>query len=270
VNLRLDHVVHAVASPAEAARSFASALEWHTVPGGRHVHWGTYNTLFYFDGCYLEWVGVFDESLAERNEFGRWLLPDLARGEGISQLALRTRDIQSVQALWDAKGLPYVGPVPGERHRDDGTVVRWKLLFPARLPDETAFPLPFLIEWEESDEVREAGLVNRGALPGDAADRWRLSAVYSWVRDLGATADRWNQYFAAVGAPAVLERGELVVSGLGPRVVFQAAEHSSERQFVEQRGERTYRLDVTSPRRGAVDLPERTVVLHGLEIAVKP
>ena len=164
MNLQFDHLVHTVYDPNAVRQHFADAFGWRTVPGGKHIEWGTYNGLSYFGLSYIEWVGVFDEALAKTSEFGKWVLADLQRGEGVKQFALRTRRMDEIAAAWRARGLNAVGPVQGLRQREDGTTLRWRLLFPART-DVEAFPLPFLIEWEQDDRQREAGLVVAGALP---------------------------------------------------------------------------------------------------------
>ncbi|MCL6627355.1 MAG: VOC family protein, partial [Alicyclobacillus shizuokensis] len=146
MRLVLDHVVHAVRDAHQARHTFMHQFPLATSEGGRHEAWGTYNTLAHLGPVYVEWAAVFDSDLAAGNEFGRWLLYDLARGEGVSQLALRTDALDTVADAWRRAGLPFVGPVRGRRLRPDGLELTWRLLFPAREAGEN-FPLPFLIEW---------------------------------------------------------------------------------------------------------------------------
>jgi hypothetical protein len=205
-DLRLDHVVHTVRDPIQAGKSFEQSFGWKMVEGGRHEHMGTYNTLHYFDLTYIEWVSVFSEEIASRSEFGRWISHDLAIREGLSQFALRTSQMDDIVSHWQAKGLPFVGPVEGSRRRPDGSLLTWRLLFPAR-EDGHAYPLPFVIEWHESDEVRRDGLIARGALPSSGESPYRLSAVHSSVTSIERAQAQLHAYFG-LNADAEPVRGE--------------------------------------------------------------
>ncbi len=276
MDLQFDHLVHTVYDPNSVRQHFADAFGWRTVPGGKHVEWGTYNGLSYFGLSYIEWVGVFDEALAKTSEFGKWVLADLQRGEGVQQFALRTRRLDEIAAAWRARGLNAVGPVQGLRRREDGTTLRWRLLFPART-DVEAFPLPFLIEWEEDDRQREAGLVAAGALPAGSAYRLQLVKVESRVRDVRQLAERWNTWYADEGAEMSVssDGSTAVVRGLGPELVFHTAQDGEGAEWVAQHGERPFRITVAQPAKaeGAVPsagAPRTSSVqtLHGLNVVI--
>ncbi|GMA51090.1 hypothetical protein GCM10025857_24470 [Alicyclobacillus contaminans] len=248
MTLQLDHLVHGVVEPEKAAAEAARRFGWRTVPGGRHVDWGTFNHLSYFDGCYLEWVSVFDAKLAHTTEFGKWVAADLERGEGIQQMALRTRRMDELVAAWRTDGLPFVGPIPGRRQRPDGSWLRWRLLFPvrSRLDD---FPLPFLIEWEDDDAAREAALVASGALAEARAERPQWVAVESLVADPAALTQVWNRWFGRAGAEMKWqsEVGQAVVESAGPLLVFRAPATAAEAEVHRRRGDRPAILRVAAP-----------------------
>jgi Glyoxalase-like domain len=276
MNLQFDHLVHTVYDPNAVRQHFADAFGWRTVPGGKHIEWGTYNGLSYFGLSYIEWVGVFDEALAKTSEFGKWVLADLQRGEGVKQFALRTRRMDEIAAAWRARGLNAVGPVQGLRQREDGTTLRWRLLFPART-DVEAFPLPFLIEWEQDDRQREAGLVVAGALPAASAERLHLVKVESRVRDVRQFAERWNTWYADEGAEMSLfsDGGTAVVRGLGPELVFHTAQDGDSAEWIAQHGERPFRVTVAEPTHAADAVPSEgelstiaAQTLHGLNVVI--
>ena len=64
---KLDHIVHFVDQP-EALIDQMNDIGVHTVLGGRHEMWGTYNSLSYFhDLSYIEFIGIFDEELFKKS-----------------------------------------------------------------------------------------------------------------------------------------------------------------------------------------------------------
>ena len=133
----LDHVVIAVHN-LEAAIQDYRALGFTVVRGGIHASRATQNALITFpDGTYLELLaptgeppvsGVIDFSVL------------LQRGEGLAGYALRSDDLEADIARLQAQGLAVSEAIPGERRRDDGLVIRWKL---ALLDGEFS---PFLIQ----------------------------------------------------------------------------------------------------------------------------
>jgi hypothetical protein len=248
MRLCLDHIVHAVRDPEQARRDFTRALAWHTLAGGRHEDWGTYNALAYFGLTYVEWVAVFDPGLAAQSEFGRWLFWDLERGEGLAQFALRTQAMDDIVDRWRQAGLEFIGPLPGRRVRPDGSVLKWRLLFPARAQAER-FPLPFVIEWDMSDEQRLADLRRSGAL-GAEDKRDCLRAVHAAVADIAAAREAILRYFGDYAQPESLAShlGHGLLWCLGDvNLYLWQAESPRLQRLVSERGERLFRIDVERP-----------------------
>ncbi|WP_067934205.1 VOC family protein [Alicyclobacillus kakegawensis] len=297
----LDHVVHAVRDAHQARRTFAHRFPLATSEGGRHETWGTYNTLAHLGSVYVEWAAVFDSALAAANEFGRWLLYDLARGEGVSQLALRTDALDTVADAWRRAGLPFVGPVRGRRLRPDGLELTWRLLFPAREAGEN-FPLPFLIEWgsrpQGSVSADRTGPAAPGQLrnsghgsekePGDApvADgNLRLARMHALVQSPARTSERLSQYYGPF-LPLPELRGEAVVWDVGGAslCLWPAASRRLPRsvEVLAIRGERVVAVDLArtvsaesaSSGEGGQSLcpsaPEKGHLLHGLWVSMVP
>jgi hypothetical protein len=123
--LQLDHVVIAVNSLEQAMDDYR-ALGFSVIYGGRHAGGATHNALICFqDGRYLE-------LLASTGEPPRPDVLDfsvlLKAGEGLAGYALRADRLDDDLAAIRARGVA-VGPaLQGERQRDDGVRLAWKMV----------------------------------------------------------------------------------------------------------------------------------------------
>lgn len=184
-----DHVVHFVKDPYKAMADF-SELGFHTSPGGQHDYWGTYNTLCYFNNLsYIEWIGLESLKVAEnaKHPFSNHLLEDYEMGEGLSQIAFRTSDIEEIKRELNQEGLTTIGPLPGSRIRTDGTLLQWSMLF-----IKHELPMPFFIQWGQTDAERKQELISNNILkPQDK----KLSEIWYAVTDCEKTASLWGEMF---------------------------------------------------------------------------
>ncbi|MDF2681422.1 MAG: hypothetical protein K0R47_2612 [Brevibacillus sp.] len=195
MGLSLDHIVHFLhRTPAAATEQFR-LLGYHAVAGGRHVRWGTWNSLSYFGLSYVEFLAVELTELAKEsdNPLIRQLVEEQGRGEGFGQIALRTRQMDQWATELREKGLQVTGPVAGSRTRDDGTVIRWRMLF-SEDPQGSQVP-PFLIEWQESDEERVKDLKNRGMIADHPNGAESIQSVGYAVAKLDEAAKQWERWF---------------------------------------------------------------------------
>ncbi|MFB6465561.1 VOC family protein [Cytobacillus sp. Hz8] len=192
MNLCLDHIVHYVKEPELAQKSF-SERGFTTVKGGRHLNWGTYNSLCYFsNGCYIEWIGLDHQEVAKKSDnlFIQQVYEDSRIGEGFSQLAFRTEDIQGLAARLKEKGFEVIGPVPGCRRREDGSLLEWSMLFIAQNRDECR--LPFFIQWGEPEQERQKQFQ---LLTKHKAGNAIIDAIYFSVNDSNKCANQWLSLF---------------------------------------------------------------------------
>jgi len=158
--LGIDHLVIAVRDPDAAATELENRLGLAAGGGGRHDRLGTFNRLVWLGDTYLELIGVFDPVLAAESWVGAPTLRALERGGGLATWAIATDDIDADVETLRTRGSDLALPVPGERVRPDGEVVRWRLSAPSRLdPDDP----PFLIEhdttaaeWSGADRAERA------------------------------------------------------------------------------------------------------------------
>ena len=137
MSLQLDHAVIAVADLDTAIQDYRG-LGFTVVPGGVHANRATHNALIPFaNGTYLELLAATGERpVPGRLDFSRLL----DRGEGLVGFALRTEHIEAETARLRTAGFAVGEIIPGERRRQDGTLVQWKL---ALLDDGF---VPFLIQ----------------------------------------------------------------------------------------------------------------------------
>lgn len=164
--LSLDHIVFAGKDLQAATKEYGN-IAFKSIKGGEHNHWGTYNYLAYFsNSCYIEWLGIHDIDIAERsdNPLIQHLVHALStKNQGPFQLALRTTKLDNYVTHFEENNIPYTGPIKGERSKPDGSILRWRMLFPTY--DFAKETLPFLIEWNEPESERfDVSLVNSQAI----------------------------------------------------------------------------------------------------------
>ncbi|HET7472026.1 MAG TPA: VOC family protein [Candidatus Limnocylindrales bacterium] len=217
--LGIDHVVLAADDPEAAAAELETKLGLVASGGGRHEALGTFNRLIWLGDAYLELLGVFDRELAAGSWLGRPALEILERDGGLATWAIAVDDLD--EALrWGPPSGGLVGPIDGERRRDDERVVRWRLARP-EAPSPTE---PFVIEhdragaeWTDGERaaraeeqhpaggrVRLAGLEVEAPSPAVAAGRIRkLLAASVEPAGRGVVRIRFGPHEARLAVPAV-------------------------------------------------------------------
>ncbi len=195
--MTLDHLVYAVPDLEEARQRFHKQWGLHVVAGGSHPQWGTHNCLSYFGLPYVEFIAVQDPAVAMQSNFGRMVLERARAGGGLTTFALGTAELDGAVARLRAQGVAVEGPIEGRRTRPDGSVLAWRLAFPE---PAGGLRMPFLIQWQQSDEARKADLTARGAIAPHAAGDVRLGLVVA-VRNLGGALDAFARYFGISSGP---------------------------------------------------------------------
>lgn len=187
--LGIDHLVIAVADPDDAAAQLEADLGLEATGGGRHDVLGTFNRLVWLGDAYLELIGVFNRALAERSWLGPPVLRKLDEGGGFVTWAIATDALEADLAGLRDAGSDLGDPVAGERRRDDGAVVRWRLAATRVLgPSEP----PFLIEHDPaSAEWTSADRAARAALPHPIGGPVRLDVLELPVDDVNGTIQRF-------------------------------------------------------------------------------
>lgn len=200
---RLDHPIIAVRDLEQGVRVY-ERLGFEVVRGGRNPGLGTCNALIRFGLDYLELLSVDDRSacLAHHPRGGELLAYLDAQPGGLLSFVVASDALDADLASARAHGFDLPGePVPMQRLRPDGTVLRWRLL----IPGERAFrqPWPLLIEWHTPDAQRLAweppGTHPNGAL--------RVTGLAVQVRSL---SDAVNLYSTQLGVPVQLADGRAI------------------------------------------------------------
>lgn len=190
-----DHIVHFVEKP-ENILNQTKEMGLYTVDGGKHEMWGTYNTLCYFGLSYIEFIGIFHNELFERAAKEPYTLHESYekrnRRNGFTRMALRTNSIEEDAHRLRQLGLFVYGPETFSRTRPDGSILTWKLLHIGE--EDTKLEWPFLIQWEERDEIRFDELVKRGTIGRHPLGNLRISEVVYQVDDLHV-AQKWADVF---------------------------------------------------------------------------
>ena len=138
--VRFDHVIVAVADLEVAAGRFYEKHGLASVPGGRHTGLGTGNRIIPLGDSYLELMAVVDEEEAATSYLAEWVRTVAGSGDRLGALCLRVDDIDVVASRIGEE------PVPMQRERPDGEVLRWRL---AGLQRTLVDPsLPFFIQWD--------------------------------------------------------------------------------------------------------------------------
>jgi catechol 2,3-dioxygenase-like lactoylglutathione lyase family enzyme len=186
MSLHLDHIVIAVGDLETAMEDYRD-LGFNVVPGGVHANQATHNALITFaDGTYLELLAAtHNPPVPNLIDFGVLL----HTGEGLVGFALRSDDLEVDAARLRADGFGVGDVIPGERHREDGTVIRWKL---ALLEGGFA---PFLIQnvtprvWRVSNDPAVTAHANHvtGIRYIEIAVHNRTAAWDRYTRLLGVT-----------------------------------------------------------------------------------
>jgi hypothetical protein len=142
---RIDHVVYAVRDLDAAGQRFLAEFGLASVPGGRHVDFGTGNRIVPVGSSqYVELIGIVDADLAASNPLGQRLLQQVAERDRLIGWALSTPDIEGAAARL---GLPVTR---GSRTRHDGVTLRWRSAgLEAAMAEEC---LPFFLSWEVPED----------------------------------------------------------------------------------------------------------------------
>lgn len=192
MTLYFDHLVHQVESP-ENIKVFFNKRNVHTVNGGQHTMWGTYNTLSYFGLSYIEQIAIYDRDLFEQAALYPYSLHYTFKRDherqGFSRIALRTKNIEDEGQRLRALGYEVYGPDACSRTRPDGTIIEWKLLH-FGMPG-LSVDFPFLIEWADDDEERLAQLKASGAI--DEKQAITMESIQFFVKDVEETVQLWQK-----------------------------------------------------------------------------
>src|SRR3954465_1998444 len=152
--MRLDHLSFAAGPDgfAGTAQRIGGLLGRDFVDGGVHPRFGTRNMVLPLaDHTYLEVVEALDHPASDKAPFGQAVRARSALGGGWLGWVVAVDDISVVEARLRRGGAPPGGEgARGNRHRPDGTELRWKQIGVHGLIADPQ--LPFFVQWDTPDE----------------------------------------------------------------------------------------------------------------------
>ncbi|MCD4523290.1 VOC family protein [Nocardioides sp. cx-173] len=146
--MRLDHLSFAAGPDGlvGTAQRLGGLLGHDFVDGGIHPRFGTRNmTLALADHTYLEIVEALDHPASDKAPFGQAVRARSALGGGWLGWVVAVDDIAPVEKRLGRSA------VVGNRHRPDGTELRWRQIGVNGLISDPQ--LPFFVQWESPAEL---------------------------------------------------------------------------------------------------------------------
>ena len=189
--MQLDHIVHFVSGTPEELVETSNYAGIYGVLGGVHTQWGTANTLAFLASSYIEWLSLVDHSVAKEADhpLTKLFLYDRESGPGLGTICLRPDSIEEVHRRFADMGVATTDVLDASRTTPDGTVLRWKMLFVKEEPSNE-LPLPFFIEWEQSQQDKYADLEALKQLPPNVEELKVKRLVMGTTHPI-ETAKKW-------------------------------------------------------------------------------
>ncbi|MBC9732942.1 VOC family protein [Nocardioides marmotae] len=161
--MRLDHLSYAAGPDglASTAQRIGGLLGREFSDGGVHPRFGTRNMTLALDGgTYLEIVEALDHPASDKAPFGQAVRARSALGGGWLGWVVAVPDITPLEERLGRHA------AQGNRHRPDGTELRWKQIGVNGLISDPQ--LPFFVQWESPTELHPSA----GASPD-----WSLACL---------------------------------------------------------------------------------------------
>lgn len=193
VMMKLDHVVYFTKkAPLEVVWE-QKELGWHTVMGGSHEEWGTYNALMYVNNAYIEWLALENERVAKAsdNPLIKLYLHDRENNEGWGTICFSVEGIEDFNERLVQQGYQTSGVLNAQRKTTSGEIKRWKMLFIEQEPSDQ-LPYPFFIEWEIAESERFESLRADGSIL-QANEQLEVTTCLFNVHNAPQVVKAWQQ-----------------------------------------------------------------------------
>ncbi|GAA5144801.1 hypothetical protein GCM10023340_13060 [Nocardioides marinquilinus] len=209
--MRLDHLSYAAGPDGldATAERLGALLGREFDDGGVHPRFGTRNrTLAMAEHTYLEVVEALDHPASDKAPFGQAVKARSALGGGWLGWVVAVDDISIVEQRLGRAA------VPGNRHRPDGTELRWKQIGVNGLISDPQ--LPFFLQWDVPAELHPSagadGTVSLACLE-IAGDPQRVS---EWLGETveAPLEDVKVEWVAPHGTPGILAAQVQTPNGL--------------------------------------------------------
>ena len=184
----LDHIIIGTHDLAAAAHTFEHKLGLVPSGGGVHPTGGTANRIIVIGDTYLELITIdrpqeAHESMRQRME----------KGEGYFNFVLSSNDLVADSQTIKQRGVPLLGPTPGELRSGDGRSRGWMSSHIERAI--LAQPYPFLIQHDSTGEERRRRLAGWNTPPEHPLGVTRVHSVTLAVKDLAEASQRFSHIY---------------------------------------------------------------------------
>jgi len=184
----LDHIIIGVNDLAEAEVIFGQNLGLAVSGGGIHPTGGTANRVIVIGDTYIELITVREPREAQQS-----ILDRLAKGAGYLNFVLSSNDIAAESAAMTQRGVPVIGPTPGQLTSPDGRARRWSRADIER-PDLTQ-RYPFIIQHDSAGEERRFRLAGYQQPPTHALGAVKVLSATIAVADLTEATPRFQRIY---------------------------------------------------------------------------
>lgn len=215
---RIDHVVLAVPSLAQASAQFRS-LGFNVQPGGAHPGMGTHNAIAFNEEDYIELLAIRDaaEQSAAAARPGSWVAgvaEFIAAGGGLGYVVVQSDDVAGDVEAMRNRGVDTGATLEGKRLTPSGQELRWKL---AVLGPRNPLPI-FFIEHQtplaERRKLAAAASGPAGMLHPNGV--YALERAYIVTHDVDSAAALYAQVLGLPKPP--ITKGTVIMSNMA---VFQ-------------------------------------------------
>lgn len=184
----LDHIIIGVNDLDEAEHVFSQDLGLAVSAGGIHPSGGTANRIIVIGDTYLELITVRTPAEAQPS-----ILQRLAKGDGYLNFAISSNDIEADSAAIASRGIPILGPTPGQLKTADGPSRGWFRTNIER-PDLTQH-YPFLIQHDSAGEERRFRLAGWKTPPAHPLGATKVLSTTIAVADLADATPRFQRIY---------------------------------------------------------------------------
>ncbi len=184
----IDHIIIGVNDLEKAAAQFDEKLGLLASGGGIHPSGGTANRIIVIGDTYLELIAVRAPEEAQQS-----LLDRLAKGEGYLNCVLGSNDIATDAEAMRGRGIPIIGPTPGQLRASDGRTRGWSRIDIER--PELAQRYPFLIQHDSAGEERRLRLAGWKTPPEHPLGAIKILNVTIAVANLEEAAQRFARIY---------------------------------------------------------------------------
>lgn len=184
----LDHIIIGVNDLEQAVHVFSQNLGLAVSGGGIHPSGGTANRIIVIGDTYIELITVNKPEEAQQS-----ILDRLAKGDGYLNFVLSSNDIAADVEAIAQRGIPIIGPAPGQLKSADGRERNWWRADIERR--DLTQHYPFIIQHDSTGEQRRFKLAGWTIPPAHPLGAVKVLSTTIAVAGLKEAAPRFARIF---------------------------------------------------------------------------